>query len=369
MSSATDPAGRSSAEIEREVEATRSGLSNTLEELRDRASPGQLFEQALDYARTSGGAELVRNLGQSVRDNPLPLVLIGAGIGWLMFTGSNGNRAASAQAAPGQSPLGHSPSVTPRSSTRIRVYSGTDQSQTMGESGNASLTERASGATSAVAGRVGDAASDLRDSVAGAASQFADRASSTYRSATDAAGSVTDSVRGAVASTAEQMVGAGQDVRERFEDFGANSRQGISWLMREQPLVLGAIGVALGAAIGALIPGTEAEDRLMGETRDRVADQAHAAAQKGYEQVKDTAGEHLQHATAAASQAAGQAKEKLSGSSTGQVGNVVTDAAQQARHAAHDVAHDVAEKARSALAPGKTNSPNTMSESDEPRRA
>ncbi|MFC7478747.1 DUF3618 domain-containing protein, partial [Dankookia sp. GCM10030260] len=47
MSSTTDPGNRSAAEIEREVEQTRAGLTNTLDELRERASPGQLFEQAL----------------------------------------------------------------------------------------------------------------------------------------------------------------------------------------------------------------------------------------------------------------------------------------------------------------------------------
>ena len=42
MSSTNDPGSRSAAEIEREVEQTRAGLTNTLDELRERASPGQL---------------------------------------------------------------------------------------------------------------------------------------------------------------------------------------------------------------------------------------------------------------------------------------------------------------------------------------
>src|SRR3712207_3589942 len=85
-SGATDPGDRSSAEIEREVEDTRARLTGTLEQLRDRATPGQLFEQALDYAKQSGGTDFARNLAASVRDNPLPLLLIGAGIGWLMLS-------------------------------------------------------------------------------------------------------------------------------------------------------------------------------------------------------------------------------------------------------------------------------------------
>ena len=119
---ATDPNNRSSAEIEREVEATRAGLTETLDELRDRASPGQLFEQALDYARTSGGAEFARNLGQSVRDNPLPLLLIGAGIGWLMMSG--GNRQASDARISGERLPGRPIS----SGSHYRVYGETESS-------------------------------------------------------------------------------------------------------------------------------------------------------------------------------------------------------------------------------------------------
>src|SRR6516164_1582259 len=36
-------------------------------------------------------------------------------------------------------------------------------------------------------------------------------------------------------------------------------------ICRDQPLVLGGIGVALGAVLGAILPMTEAEDRLMGD--------------------------------------------------------------------------------------------------------
>ncbi len=83
----TDSDNRSSADIEREVERTRARLSDTLDELRDRMSPGQVVDQLVDYARDTGGGEFVRNLGRSMRDNPLPILLIGTGIAWLMLGG------------------------------------------------------------------------------------------------------------------------------------------------------------------------------------------------------------------------------------------------------------------------------------------
>ena len=321
MSSTTDPGSRSAAEIEREVEQTRAGLTNTLDELRERASPGQLFEQALDYARSSGGNEFVRNLGTSVRDNPLPLLLIGAGIGWLMMSGGSGSGGtmSSRNVSPNRSVDTGSIGT---GSTRVRVYGGG------AESGN-SMTGRAS-----------EAAGAVRDSVAGAADQAIDKAGEAYRSVADAAGAVADSLRGAAASVTDQVAGGGQGVQARAGELSDQARQGVAWLMREQPLVLGAIGVALGAAVGALLPGTEAEDQLMGQTRDAVADRVQATAQQGYERLKDTAGEHVDHAKAAIGQVAG---------GTGGVGSVLTDAAREVRQAARDAAHDLTGEARSAM--------------------
>ena len=74
----------SSAAIERDVEARRADLRGTLDELRDRMTPGQVLDEAWQFARGSGGGDYVRNLGTSVRNNPLPVALIGAGIAWLM---------------------------------------------------------------------------------------------------------------------------------------------------------------------------------------------------------------------------------------------------------------------------------------------
>jgi ElaB/YqjD/DUF883 family membrane-anchored ribosome-binding protein len=76
----------SSGQLEREAEQTRSQLAQTLDELRERITPGQLVDQAVDYARDSGGGMFVRNLGRQTTANPLPVALIGAGIAWLMLS-------------------------------------------------------------------------------------------------------------------------------------------------------------------------------------------------------------------------------------------------------------------------------------------
>jgi hypothetical protein len=109
---------QSSAQLEREAQQTRSELAATLDELRSRITPGQLFDQTLDYARESDAGQFVRNLGRDARDNPLPLALIGAGIAWLMMTNGrrrNGVPAAytdAALAASGETPAANASGVS-----------------------------------------------------------------------------------------------------------------------------------------------------------------------------------------------------------------------------------------------------------------
>lgn len=80
-------AGKSPTQLEREIDVTRERLDHSLDELGERLSPGQLLDQALAYARSTGAPAGARtfgvNLGRTVRDNPLPVCLTATGIVWL----------------------------------------------------------------------------------------------------------------------------------------------------------------------------------------------------------------------------------------------------------------------------------------------
>jgi len=59
-----------------------------LAELRYRITPGQVIDELLDYAREGPAAEFLRNLAREIRENPVPLLLIVIGIGWLAIATS-----------------------------------------------------------------------------------------------------------------------------------------------------------------------------------------------------------------------------------------------------------------------------------------
>ncbi|HET7570654.1 MAG TPA: DUF3618 domain-containing protein [Gammaproteobacteria bacterium] len=84
--------------------------------------------------------------------------------------------------------------------------------------------------------------------------------------------------------------------REQTRAFGRratdNARQAMDWssrMLHEQPLVVGALGIALGAALAASLPSTETEDRMLGEARDKVVEKATEVGQEQAEKLKSTA--------------------------------------------------------------------------------
>ena len=78
----------SSDQLEREIGKIRDRMTEDIEELRLRVTPGMFVEQIADYAREGPAAEFVSNLRREVRQNPLPLLLTAAGIGWLIVASS-----------------------------------------------------------------------------------------------------------------------------------------------------------------------------------------------------------------------------------------------------------------------------------------
>jgi hypothetical protein len=76
-----------SEQLERETEEERARISETLDELRARMTPGHLVDRLVDYAADSSGGMFFRNLRQQAVENPVPVALVGAGLAWLAIAG------------------------------------------------------------------------------------------------------------------------------------------------------------------------------------------------------------------------------------------------------------------------------------------
>jgi ferritin-like metal-binding protein YciE len=80
---------RSSSNIEREVAAHRADIADTVAEIKERLSPGELLDGILRDSRTR---EVVARIGPAIGRNPIPAVLIGVGALWLGLESSRPER-------------------------------------------------------------------------------------------------------------------------------------------------------------------------------------------------------------------------------------------------------------------------------------
>lgn len=74
--------------------------------------------------------------------------------------------------------------------------------------------------------------------------------------------------------------------------------------LTENPLVGGLVALTVGAVIGAIIPATNREHELLGETRDRMFDGVKRAARTGVDQAKHVAVSAVSAAKEAATETA-----------------------------------------------------------------
>ena len=72
-------------------------------------------------------------------------------------------------------------------------------------------------------------------------------------------------------------------------DSGYAAGTSIVNAFRDQPLLFGALGLAIGAAIGAALPRTQTENEYMGPASDALKEQAQDVASEQYAYVKEAA--------------------------------------------------------------------------------
>ena len=247
---------KSSQQLEHAAERSRAQLEGTLDELRAKLSPGQVVDQVVDYARDGKPGQFFSNLGQQAVNNPLPVAIIGASLAWLMM--SNGSPPRPGAPTRGNGILKRGTEAL--SSAGAAVGHAADKaSDAMGAVTDAvhSTADTLSDAAHRAGDAVSETAAHLRDSSRSTAAELSDRASSAYGDA-----------RAKTQQTTAEWSGNAADYGQEV----AQSMRGFMALCREQPLILAGLGLAMGAAIGAAFPATDAENRLLGETSDALKD-------------------------------------------------------------------------------------------------
>jgi ElaB/YqjD/DUF883 family membrane-anchored ribosome-binding protein len=261
--------------IEREIEETRSRLSRDIDELGNRLTPHNLKEEAKSAIK--GAAQgAVSNVGEQarrtgtrlvevIRENPLPVIAVGAGVTWLLTQRSRSDISGDRMAR--------------------FAYTGPERRQGHTWQSGSALKDKVGGAVSGVKESVSEAASG----VAGKASELKERAE-------------------------ERMGELGGRARWQSRRIKTN----LEHQAEENPLIVAIGATVLGLALGLLLPRTERENELMGPARDQLMDRAENAVERAKEtaveagrEVKETVKAEIQERKPEIKEAVQQAGETV----------------------------------------------------------
>lgn len=264
---------RNAEEIEKDISQSRERLDSTLHEIEERFSPQQLLNTSYEYLRNGGANEFVANLSTTIKQNPLPFLVTTAGLGWMMLSQRQPNQGPQSQqryasASDQRFYKGQPPSPNTHGSPGIAVHEGTHP--------NARIH-----ADTTLQNGMPDGASDHsahQHDGEGRLSEMAHKAKQTAQQWGDKAHHLGDNMR----DTSSNLQHGTQDSLHNMGQRARQTERQASDFIQEHPLVVGALGFALGAALGGIFPATKKEDEYMGEYRDRVL---HKAAETGQEQM------------------------------------------------------------------------------------
>ncbi len=297
---------RDDAEVEIEVtrtriEATRAEMGETIEAIKDRLNPQHLAEQAKETVREAtlgraqeaashavdaakdavGGAvdtarQAMSNVSDTARDagssmmetikrNPAAVGLIGIGLSWLCMSNwrereehrTGDRRYAYDELRGSEIPL---------------EYQGQSQYQSVTQFG-----EQPAGAAG-----VSRTWHEARDKVSDVTGQVQEKAGEIASRAKEKAGDLANRAQHKVGELGSEAAFKAQKAGYAFQD-----------MLNSNPVAAGAVALGVGAALGMMIPETEAENRWMGEARDQLVDRAQEKAQDVKERAQTVAQEAM----------------------------------------------------------------------------
>ncbi len=270
-------------------------MGTTITQIGERLSPDYILDKAktsvreatvgrfkdMSYEANRRVEGVSNSVGDTVRANPLPVALIGLGLGWLLMSERSKRQSYDTRGY---------------RTTGYRYYE-SDEGPGRMEQARYRLNEAGDAVQDRAAefgSRVGDRAQQIGENVSETAQRTGEAVRDTAQRTTEAVRDTAHRVGETVGQRAEMVQERATDMsmqaRSEAERLAAEARwraqAGVQqtrqtfWeVMENNPLTLGAVVLIAGAAVGAAIPSTEYENRLLGETRDRLMEEARTRAQ------------------------------------------------------------------------------------------
>jgi gas vesicle protein len=224
------------------------------------ATIGKVETMARTASDTAGGWR--ESVMDTIKANPMPAALVGLGLGWMLLNRPSSPSSNRAYRRYGYAPTGYGSDM----SGYAGYYAG-GYSQTSERPGSGSVTEEAQ----QTIGRMADRTQQT-------ASQVVDQAQST-------AGQVAGQVQDTAGQVVDQVQETGGQVVEQVQQQASRAQSFLQRQLEENPLLVGAVAVAIGGVLAGTMPSTSREDQMLGQTRDRLVGTAKEFTQDTMQKV------------------------------------------------------------------------------------
>ena len=230
-------------------------------------------------SRDFGSSE--EGLIDTIRENPISVALIGAGLGLLIAGSINASRSHEDDDS-----YDYYPSTSPSSGVAGSYSSPYTSSPYTTGAGSRYGSRNASTYGTQYGSRYDTGSGTQYDTQqygtqrnlrSGGMSSGLSSEGSNMASRAESAG---ESMRDRTSQLGDQAREQAQRTRESARYEARRARRGLSRAMDENPLAVGAVAALAGAAVGLLIPNTEYENEFMGDTRDTVMNRAQDLAKE-----------------------------------------------------------------------------------------
>jgi hypothetical protein len=367
---AAEPMTAKKAAIEADIVRTRDDMSRTVNEIEERLSPAHIKEQIADVKEAAIGqyhdakdhvkADLSNEIAEAklrvqeevqhakrmlqeemrhakravhdatvgkvqhmardartgimdtIRENPVPSAMIAIGLGWLLMGGGKSQRRDDIRVRQIRGYDDRFDFGSPRDIDDDEYGYGVEAREPIGrrvrrgaEGALHSVQHTAEGAMHSVQETAGQVVGQAQ----GALHDATDAASSLAHRAGEGIDHLTHDARDAAVHFANDAQRAGRRAIRGAGRGIQRAEAGFESTLRDNPLAVGAVALAVGAAVGLALPHTEREDELMGAAKDRLLQKAEGAAHEAL-QTASTKVEELTSKVESKVEASGKSEQK-----------------------------------------------------------
>lgn len=312
-----EPLGeKSTAELEAEINQIRAEMDSTLTAIERRFSPGEVLDRAL-HSIKGGPSEYATNLGRSIRDNPLPSALVGIGLGWLFLSEAGLTHTAAEKTGEWKESSGE---VAGRAKGKLQQASHS-LSERLHQTGERlhEVREKARGTGGKLTENVSTVGQTIRDNpipavlagiglgwlflsrapVAGVAAErtgefqeaghrMASRAREKFQATSHTVSERMHGTGEKARGTREKLSGQAQILRERAQavrERAQQARGGYRQIREEKPLLLMAMGAAVGILVGIVLPISRKEKEKLGGAGAEILSRGKRVAEQAAEKA------------------------------------------------------------------------------------